>query len=80
MSTKSSHDHPVTVGNCAHLIEPVSGGGELAPVEDHADGEVGVVQVEVEGDGPHDDQPRVQVLHLPRHRPARTRRRTALKR
>ena len=36
------------------------------------------MQVEVEGDGPHDDEPRVQVLDLPRHSPARSRRRAAL--
>ena len=36
------------------------------------------MQVEVEGDGPHDDEPRVQVLDLPRHRPARPGRGAAL--
>ncbi len=53
-----------------HLVEPVGRRGEPAPVEDHPDGEVGVVEVEVEGDAPHDDEPRVQVLDLPADRAA----------
>ena len=48
-----------------HLIEPIRRRGELAPIEDHPQGEVGVVEVEVEGHAPHDDQTRVQVLDLP---------------
>ena len=63
-----------------HLVEPVTGGGEAAAVEDHADGEVGVVEVEVEGDGPHDDEAGVQVLDLPAHGAAGTGGGAALKR
>ena len=62
-----------------HLVEPVGGGGEPSPVEDHPDGEVGVVDVEVEGDAPHDDEACVHVLDLPTHGPARSSRCSALK-
>ena len=40
-----------------HLIEPVGGGAEGALVVDHGQAQVGVVQVEVEGNTPHDNQP-----------------------
>ena len=61
-----------------HLVEPVGGGGEPAPVEDHPHGKVRVVDVVVERDAPHDNQPRVQVLHLPAHGSARACRRPRL--
>ena len=63
-----------------HLVEPVGRRGEPAPVEDHAHGEVSVVQVQVERHRPHHDQPRVQVLDLPADGAARTRGRSALQR
>jgi len=55
-----------------HLVEPVGGRGELSPVEDHPDREVWVVDVEVEGNAPHDNKACVHVLDLPTHGPARS--------
>ena len=63
-----------------HLVEPVGRRRELAPVEDHPHGEVGVVDVVVERHAPHDYQPGVEVLDLPAHRAAATSRRAGLKR
>ena len=78
LSTKTACKYKRPWQTKGHLIEPVGRRRELPPVEDHPDGEVGVVDVEVEGDAPHHDQPGVHVLDLPADGPASSSRRATL--
>ena len=51
-------------------------GGHL--IVDHGETQVCVVEVEVEGNAPHDDQSELEPLHLPRDRAAAPRGRPVL--
>merc|ERR1719245_423268 len=48
-----------------HLIEPITGRRESSSVEDHSNGKVGIMNIEVEWNTPHDNQSSIKMFNLP---------------